>query len=306
MDVGCGAGGMSAALAAALAGRAARAAGPTTGTLETAANTRTDTPNAHLDLDADPFAAATAAPATVAGGAPTGRRPARRPDLPSGGTLVLVDMVPELLAAAEEVVAGAAGVGGAVRVSTRLADIADPDQFGRLPDADLVWASNVTHHLPDQRAAIATLAGRLVPGGCLALAEGGLSMRCLPWDVGVGEPGLQDRLIAAHGTWFHHMRTGMPGSVRMPIGWNQALGAAGLSGVTAFSYLVDVPAPLSDAGRGAVVSWLAWMTRAAADLLEAADMAALRRLLDPTDPAYVARRDDVFMLTANTVYLGWR
>ena len=45
MDVGCGAGGMSAALAAALAGRAARAAGPTTGTLETAANTRTDPPN---------------------------------------------------------------------------------------------------------------------------------------------------------------------------------------------------------------------------------------------------------------------
>jgi SAM-dependent methyltransferase len=320
MDVGCGAGGMSAALAAALAGRAARAAGSTTGTLETAANTRTDTPNAHLDSaanssgantrtdtpnahldpDADSFAAATV------GGAPTGNRPALPADLPAGGTLVLVDMVPELLAAAEEVVAGAAGVGGAVRVSTRLADIADPDQFGRLPDADLVWASNVTHHLPDQRAAIATLVGRLVPGGCLALAEGGLSMRCLPWDIGVGEPGLQDRLIAAHGTWFHHMRTEMPGSVRMPIGWNQALGEAGLSGVTAFSYLVDVPAPLSDAGRGAVVSWLAWMTRAATDLLNAADMAALQRLLDPTDPAYVARRDDVFMLTANTVYLGWR
>lgn len=319
MDVGCGAGGMSAALAAALAGRAARAAGPTTGTLETAANSRTDTPNAHLDLAADSFATATVATATVAGdapttdrqalptgGTPTGNRQALPADLPAGGTLVLVDMVPELLAAAKEVVAGAAGVGGAVRVSTRLADIADPDQFGRLPEADLVWASNVTHHLPDQRAAIATLVGRLAPGGCLALAEGGLSMRCLPWDTGVGEPGLQDRLIAAHGTWFHQMRTEMPGSVRMPIGWNQALDAAGLSGVTAFSYLVDVPAPLSDTGRGAVVSWLAWMTRAAADLLDAADTAALQRLLDPTDPAYVARRDDVFMLTANTVYLGWR
>jgi len=32
----------------------------------------------------------------------------------------------------------------------------------------------------------------------------------------------------------------------------------------------------------------------------------LHRLLDPTDPAYVARRDDVFMLKASTVYLGWR
>jgi hypothetical protein len=84
------------------------------------------------------------------------------------------------------------------------------------------------------------------------------------------------------------------------------LAEAGLGGVTAFSYLVDVPAPLSDAGRGAVVSWLTWMTHATADLLDPADLAALRRLLDPADIAYVARRDDVFMLKANTVYLGWR
>jgi SAM-dependent methyltransferase len=230
----------------------------------------------------------------------------RTGNLSAGGALVLVDMVPELLAAAEEVVAAAAGVGGAVRVSTRLADIADPDQFGGLPEADLVWASNVTHHLPDQRAAIATLVRRLARGGCLALSEGGLSMRCLPWDVGVGEPGLQDRLVAAHGTWFHRMRTEMPGAVRMPIGWNQALSEAGLTGVTAFSYLVDVPAPLSDAGRAAVVNWLAWMTHATVDLLDPADTATLHRLLDSADPAYVGRRDDVFMLKASTVYLGWR
>jgi SAM-dependent methyltransferase len=136
-------------------------------------------------------------------------------DLPAGGTLVLVDMVPELLAAAEAVVAAAAGVDGAVRVLTTLADIAGPARFAELPDADLVWASNVTHHLPDQREAIATLVRRLAPGGCLALSEGGLSMRCLPWDVGVGEPGLQDRLVAAQGTWFHRMRTEMPGVMRI-------------------------------------------------------------------------------------------
>jgi SAM-dependent methyltransferase len=275
LDVGCGAGGMSAALAAALADR------------WTDARTR------------------------------------------PGGTLVLVDMVPELLAAATENAtaairpgidragvdragvdragAGAVpGTGGGVDVRAVRADIADPDRFAELPRADLVWASNVVHHAPDQRAVVSTLADRLAPGGCLALSEGGLAMRCLPWDVGVGEPGLQDRLIAAHGTWFHRMRTEMPGSVRMPIGWNQALTDAGLNGVTAFSYLVDVPAPLSDNGRTAVVSWLAWMTRTTTDLVTVADAAALARLLDPTDQAYVGRRDDVFMLKASTVYLGWR
>ncbi|HEX4703752.1 MAG TPA: class I SAM-dependent methyltransferase [Pseudonocardiaceae bacterium] len=225
---------------------------------------------------------------------------------PAGGTLVLVDMVPELLAAAVEITMAAAGVSGAVEVRAARADIADPGTFGGLVGADLVWASNVAHHVPDQRAAVATLVGLLAPGGCLALAEGGLSMRCLPWDIGVGEPGLQDRLIAAHGAWFHRMRTEMAGAVRMPVGWNQVLTEAGLSGVTAFSYLVDVPAPLSDAGRAAVVSWLAWMTRATADLLDPADVVALNRLLDPADPAYVGLRDDVFMLKASTVYRGWR
>lgn len=229
----------------------------------------------------------------------------------TGGTLVLVDAVPEPLAAAGEAATAAAGDTVEVRtVRVDLAALGESDGTAAsgvgVPAADLVWASNVAHHVPDQRKVVSVLAGWLAPGGCLALAEGGLSMRCLPWDVGVGEPGLQDRLIAAHGTWFHGMRTGMPGSVRLPVGWNRVLADVGLDGVTAFSYLVDVPAPLDETGRAAVVSWLSWMARAAGDLLGPHDLAALDRLLDPDDVAYVGRRDDVFLLNANTVYLGWR
>lgn len=176
----------------------------------------------------------------------------------------------------------------------------------RVPAADLVWAANVAHHLPDQRRAVGALVGWLAPGGCLALAEGGLSMRCLPWDVGVGEPGLQDRLTAAHGIWFRGMRTGMPGAVRLPVGWNLVLADAGLADVGSFSYLVDVPAPLTDSGRAAVVSWLDWMGRATSELLDRDDLATIARLVDPDDIAYVGRRDDVFMLKASTVHLGWR
>lgn len=226
--------------------------------------------------------------------------------VPAGGTLVLVDAVPEFLDSARAAVGAAVGGSGVVTVRTVRADVADPASLDGLPAADLVWASNVVHHLPDQRAAALRLAALLAPGGCLALAEGGLSMRCLPWDVGVGEPGLQDRLIAAQGMWFQRMRADMPGVARLPTGWNEVLSAAGLTGVTAFSYLVDVPAPLSDAGRAAVVNWLSWMTHGTADLLSPADLAALHRLLDPDDPAYVAKRDDVFILKASTVYLGWR
>lgn len=265
-DVGCGAGGMSAALAEALAGRSARTVG---------------------------------LPGALIPGGPA-------------AMLVLVDAVPELLAAAGEAARAAVGMADVVTVRTAQVDLAgiSPANSGQnpaeLPAADLVWASNVAHHLPDQRQAVTALTGWLAPGGCLALCEGGLSMRCLPWDVGVGEPGLQDRLIAAHGTWFHRMRTGMPDAVRLPVGWNLVLAEAGLAGVTTFSYLVDVPAPLTDVGRAAVVNWLAWMTRAATDLLDPADVDTLNRLLDEDDPAYVGRRDDVFVLKASTVYTGWR
>lgn len=224
---------------------------------------------------------------------------------PAGGELVLVDAVPELLAAAGAAARAAAG-SGSVDVRTVRADLASLPADTRVPPADLVWASNVAHHLPDQRHAVTGLTRWLATDGCLALAEGGLSMRCLPWDVGVGEPGLQDRLIAAHGTWFHRMRTDMPGAVRLPIGWNLVLTEAGLADVTAFSYLVDVPAPLTDVGRAAVVSWLRWMSHATAELLTPADQATIDRLLDETGPDYVGTRDDVFLLKASTVHLGWR
>jgi SAM-dependent methyltransferase len=191
-----------------------------------------------------------------------------------------------------------------LRASTR--GESDADLPDGVPAADLVWASNVVHHLPDQRRMVTALASWLAPGGCLALAEGGLSMKCLPWDIGIGEPGLQDRLIAAHGMWFHGMRTGISGSVRLPIGWNLVLAEAGLTGVTAFSYLIDVPAPLGDTGRAAVVSWLGWLARVTSGLLSADDVAVLDRLLDPDDAAYVGGRDDVFLLKASTVHLGWR
>jgi hypothetical protein len=105
--------------------------------------------------------------------------------------------------------------------------------------------------------------------------------------------------------WFRRMRADIPGAVRLPVGWNQVLADAGLTDVTAFSYLVDVPAPLPASARGAVVGWLEWMAGVAADSTEPTDEAALARLLDPTDQVYIGARNDVFILKANTVHVGW-
>jgi SAM-dependent methyltransferase len=221
-----------------------------------------------------------------------------------GGTVVLVDAVTELLEAAEAHVHEVLTPSSRVSVRAVRVDAASDELPELLSEVDLVWASRVVHHLPDQQQGIAGLVRLLAPGGWLALAEGGLGTRCLPWDLGVGEPGLADRLAFAHDSWFADMRATMPGAVRMPIGWAKAMSHAGLVEVSSFTYLVDQPAPASETVRQSVVDWLTWCASTAAERLDATDQLALTRLLDPIDPAYVGARDDVFVLSASTVHLG--
>jgi SAM-dependent methyltransferase len=223
-----------------------------------------------------------------------------------GGRIVLVDATPELLESADELArATAAAHGDVVTVETKLVDLADRDSLARVPKAQLLWAANVVHHLPDQQQTLADLAGLLVSGGCLALSEGGLPLRCLPWDIGVGEPGLHERLSAVQGNWFRGMRADMPDAVPMPYGWNRALANIGLVSVTAFSYLIDRPSPTTEPVRESVLKWLEWMGQIGEGQLTDSDIETVRRLLDESDSAYVGNRDDVFMLTARTVHLGW-
>lgn len=226
-----------------------------------------------------------------------------------GGTVVLVDGTPELLDAATNAARSAAAyetdtTSATVRVRPVLADLATERPVEFAGPAQLVWASNVVHHLPDQRAAVVGLVEAVAPGGWLALAEGGLSGKFLPYDLGVGEPGLQERLSAARAQWFVGMRQGIPGSTPLPGGWNLVLSDAGLADVTAFSYLIDHPAPPKQAVRDWAVDQLSWYDEVVGGLLHPSDRSTVRRLLDPRDPAYLGLRDDVFLLTANTVYLG--
>ncbi|RSM60096.1 class I SAM-dependent methyltransferase [Kibdelosporangium aridum] len=224
-----------------------------------------------------------------------------------GGRLVLVDAVEELLdVATDHVHTALSGPGATVKVDTVLGDAASDELGTQVPAAELVWAAAVVHHLRDQQQGVNRLAGLLAPGGWLALAEGGLGTQCLPWDLGVGEPGLIDRLTAGAKAWFAQMRADIPGSVRLPVGWTRSLVDAGLTEVTSFSYLIDHPAPVSDDVRAAVVKWLAFMAEVGADRLAEDDRTALARLLDPADPVFVGARDDLFYLASGTVNLGRR
>jgi SAM-dependent methyltransferase len=172
--------------------------------------------------------------------------------------------------------------------------------------ADVAWASASVHHAGDQQRAVDTLATLLGPGGRLALAEGGLPLRSLPWDLGVGSPGLEQRLDAAQERWFVQMREHLPGSVRMPYGWTQALRRAGFTTAYTRSWLQETPTPLSTQDRDRVVHELAHKVQRLrpTGLVEPEDLSAWDRLLDESDPAWLGNREDLYRLTARSVHVG--
>jgi SAM-dependent methyltransferase len=219
-----------------------------------------------------------------------------------GGRVLAVDRETVLL---ERVGQRAAAAGLGDRVTTVPAAI--DDLPGALPGpVALVWAGHVVHHAGDQAAAVGRLSAALAPGGVLAVAEGAPPPRRLPWDVGVGRPGIETRLEAALGEWFAAMRADLPGSVRDPRGWSSLLRAAGLDGVTSRGWLLHLPAPLSGPRLAAVLQGLAGRVERARPWLAEDDLAAWERLLDENGPDWLGGRDDIELISTEVVYTGVR
>ncbi|KOV25054.1 methyltransferase [Streptomyces caelestis] len=199
--------------------------------------------------------------------------------------------------------AGRQGVGD--RFDTLAGEL--PEVLGELDyPADLLWASRSVHHLGDQAAALAACAARLAPGGTLAVMEGGLPPRFLPRDIGFGRPGLQARVDAAEEERFGRMRAELPGSVAVVEDWPALLASAGLRHARSRTFLLDLPAPVTDRARAYVVTALTRTREVIGEDLDADDRATLDRLLDPDDKASVHHRPDVFVLAAHTVHSAVR
>jgi SAM-dependent methyltransferase len=214
------------------------------------------------------------------------------------GAVVGFDRDPRLLAIARR---RAADAGFAGRVAWSCAAVESlPVEPG---SADVVWASGVVHHLPDQQATIGTLAALLRPGGRLALVEGGLPMRCLPFDIGVGRVGLESRLDEARSRWFADMREELRGPP-LPYGWPEALRRAGLVDVQARSFLAEAPPPLDDFGRQVAERHLRSALTELDDRLAPDDRDTIERLLDPDDAASIGRRDDLMVIAVRTLNVG--
>jgi SAM-dependent methyltransferase len=243
-----------------------------------------------------------------------GDRPVRRVlDLGSGpgvGSCVLAAAFPDAeveavdgssaLLATASARAARLGIGDRLVVAQREL----PDGLDSVQPADVVWASRVVHHLGDQREAVRRMAALVRPGGVLAIAEGGLAMRSVPRDTGIGRPGLEARLEVVLGDWFSEMRAAQPGAVSAVEHWPEILAGAGLTPCGTRSFLVDHPAPLAPAARAVVADWWGGLHERLGDRIAADDRATLERMVDPEDPEGLNRRPDVFVLQASTVHAG--
>jgi len=166
---------------------------------------------------------------------------------------------------------------------------------------DLIWARGAVHHADDEQAALDTLAATLAPGGVLAIAEGGTTAAHLPAHLGIGEPGLHSRLNAAT---HRHARRKLSKLKPMPYGWGVGLRNAGLVETRTRNILVDKPAPLEGADLDFVIGKFAKQLGWAREFLDADDIAAWERLLDPDDTAWLGHRDDLFYLAAASIHIG--
>ncbi|MFI6512768.1 class I SAM-dependent methyltransferase [Streptosporangium sp. NPDC050855] len=256
-----------------------------------------------LDLDAEVLGEHIA---SIVAWLPLKTGPRHIVDLGSGtgaGTFALLDRFPEAHVTAVDASPGhlqrlrrkACARNADDRVRTVQADL-DAADWPDLGTPDLVWASASMHHLADPVRTLRTVRGLLAPGGLLAVVELAGFPRFLPEDAPKERPGLEDRCHAATER-FHAERMPHRGA-----DWGPMLVAAGFTLEGERTVTVNIEGPHDEAVGRYALGGLLRIRGAAAQTLDAADLAALDRLLDTDGPGSILRRDDLVVRTERTVW----
>jgi len=171
---------------------------------------------------------------------------------------------------------------------------------------DVSWASMSLHHLADPDRVLAELFAATRPGGLLAVAEFSEPLRflcdefSLPTGLGVGRPGLEDRVLA--GLRSAHAQS-LP---ELGADWPPRLAAAGFTVLEHRRFELDLrPGQDPDAVRYALL-WFGRLRLGLADTLGEEDLATLDLILDDHGPHSLRQRDDLHLHGERTVTLARR
>lgn len=241
--------------------------------------------------------------------------PSRIVDIGSGPGVAAVRFATEFPGAKVTAIDGSAGLleracqraeraGVAARFATMTIDLSSADSDAALTvavaGADLVWVSMVLHHLPNSAHVLSVVRAAMAPGGMLIVAEFGSPLRVLPADTEVEPAGLFGRIDRATAHSLAEHVGG--GHTHTHADWPGLLTEAGFSNLGTRESVFSVDAPLEPIHREWVLAHLRRVRMMASERLDAADVAVIDDLLDPSSTTGIATRPDALIRTSRQLY----
>jgi len=163
---------------------------------------------------------------------------------------------------------------------------------------DLVWMSMALHHLADPKRGLAEISAALSPGGLLALAELTEPLRFLPGDLGIGQPGLEERCNAAQSEFA---------AAEMPYlgaDWGPLISQAGYEIVTERRFDLELAPPLAPAARRYALGYTKRIRSRVQAALSPGDLATLDALTSDDGQYSVLHRSDLHFRGARTLWIA--
>jgi ubiquinone/menaquinone biosynthesis C-methylase UbiE len=208
----------------------------------------------------------------------------------AGAEVVAIDVAPQSLRRLHDK-ALELGLGARVTGVESDLDAGWPD----LGSFDLTLASMSLHHMADPSRVLRDVLAATSPGGLIAVAEFSEPLRFLPDDLGIGEPGFEDRLIeAVTPAQLEEMPT-------LGSAWAPRMAETGWTVLEEREFRIDQNPPRHPSANRFARAWFARLSHAKAGSLGPEDRSTLAILLADDGEHSVLHRKDLHIRGVRTI-----